>query len=111
MRLRYPHQVTVLTPTSGGVDSAGDPKPGTPSERATRGVLQQASSAEVLQGRDTTTTDALLLLPPGDTIAAADQVRDAAGRLYDVVGEPNRVPSGFGREDHVEVRLRRAGDV
>jgi hypothetical protein len=93
--------------TAGTVtDVYGDPQPDwtTATEISTVGWLAQASSIEVLDGRDATSSTLTLTLPAGTPVTARDRVR-IDGRLYELDGEPNSAWTPRG-EHHIETALR-----
>lgn len=68
--------------------------------------LEQTTAQELTIGRETVVSDWLVLLPPAaEGIDGTDQVLDADGRTFQVVGAPALIRTRRGL-DHVEARLR-----
>lgn len=68
--------------------------------------MQQASTVETIDGRNTVVSVWDLFMPPGVAISALHRVR-WRGDLYDVDGDPTPWDDGQGVAHHIEVRLRR----
>lgn len=94
--------VDIITP---GVrtDGYGDPQPNwmTATESTTSGWLAQQSSTENVDGRNTTSSTLVLVLPAGTAVTARDRVRIDA-TVYELVSEPLSAWTPRG-EHHIEV--------
>lgn len=110
--MRFPDPVTLLNPgppvenPRTGNAIAG---PRVPTE--TVGLLQPMStSTEAGDGSTTVIARWVLLLPPGSPVSSATQV-EAAGGLFEVVGDPAPLSSGAGVPSHIHVTLNRVSDL
>lgn len=79
---------------STGRDAYGDPIPGPPTELPLAGCLfAEASSAEpVAVGRAAVITTATLYAPAGADVRPTDQLRNPAGDVFTVEGDPAAWP-------------------
>jgi hypothetical protein len=99
------HTVDLIAPRPKGLH--GDPLPTDPDEVQVSGCyMQQASTVENTDGRNTVVSVWDLFLPPGVTVTALHRVR-WRGDLYEVDGDPTPWDDGQSVAHHVEVRLRR----
>ncbi len=101
---------TVVTFTA-GVDPRGDGDQGVWADvDSWLGRFQQTTGSETVDGRDTTVSDWLLILPRQAVVGPHDRIRDGQGQLFDVIGlpaAPTRPGTGV---HHLEVRLRAVVD-
>jgi hypothetical protein len=99
--------VTYRVRSDGEVDDWGNPAPSWTDSPQRRVWLEQTSAVEVTEGRDVAVSDWLLVDPDPDAVLGhRDQVRDAAGRLFEVVGAPDTLRRPGGQAHHREARLR-----
>jgi hypothetical protein len=104
-----PQRCTVEHFDDDGSDPMGNPTRTKTGQDSYRCRLDQTGSTEVVDARDTTTTDLLLMLPAGAKITAGDEVIVGTTR-YRVNGAPARLWA-FRGEHHVEAKLRYVEEV
>lgn len=101
----FVHPVTVVTPAE-RADSYGNAVADWASaqRRDALGWFAQDTTTEVIDGRETITSDWSLSLPATDPITARDRI-ERNGRTYTIVGEvqPGETPAGT---HHLVVHLR-----
>lgn len=108
-----PHRVTVTTPLPSTVDPATGkqvtPPPvvavGVRARLSRTPVANSSDSDETHTGQDTTLSDWTILLPTGTNLTSGSRITDAAGRTFEVVGEPARRPDHRPRFLAAAVRL------
>jgi hypothetical protein len=101
---QLPDRATILVETDGAPDAFGNPSmtwtPGDP----VPALLQQQSSVELVDQRDTVTTRALAIFLPGVAITADSRVQFASvpNATWRVVGTPAALARIGGRPSHTE---------
>ena len=97
--------VSILKRTPGATDDYGNGGDVFTTSSSVRGRMEQRSSEERTQDRQTVISDWVLYLAPTVVVAEQDRVSDRFGRIFEVVGAPamNASPS---RDVYVEVSLR-----
>ena len=108
----YPEPITLLRTATGPPDSYGNDTV-TETEQLVEGCAvwpsdsNASGSNENVQAADMVITGYALLAPPGTGITAADRVRLADGRTYEVVGTPGTWRSPLtNRQPGEQVSLR-----
>ena len=101
--------VTVHRRSPGAADVRGNAALAVDSTYDVLGYFEQTEATEVMDGRDTATATALVVLPAGSPLGHLDLV-DVDGRgMWEVIGEPARpFNPRLNGESHVEARLRRS---
>ncbi len=96
---------TRLTRTPGAEDDYGNATATYTAGAPILGRWEQRSSTERTQDRQTVVSDWVLYLGPGVVVGVTDRWSDQYGRVFEVVGAPDR-PSSPTRAVYVEVSLR-----
>lgn len=96
--------VSVINPTT-TTDDYGNVVPSWGSGTPEKGLVEPGVSTEVTVGRDTVVADARAFLAPDSAITALSRVI-AAGRTYEVVGQPGLWDQGSPGTRHIEAFLR-----
>jgi hypothetical protein len=98
--------VTIYRSTAGAEDDYGNVTHTWAVVRSTVGFFQQRDAVELTRDRDTQVSDWLLFLAADEVVSGRDRVGDQYGRVFEVVGTPNRPISPAHGPSHVEVSLR-----
>lgn len=100
----FGESVTLHARAVTGQDTYGNDVYGS-TDRTVVGAFAPAGSAELVQGRDTVTTQPAIYLPPGTDVTAVDQAT-VRGVTYDVDGTPADWRNPFtGRHAGIVVNL------
>lgn len=92
-------------------ERTGNQIPGEPQRTDTVGVLQPLStSTEAADGSTTVIARWVLLLPPGSPITSSTRI-EAAGGLFEAIGDPAPLSTGSGIPSHIHVTLNRVSDL
>lgn len=110
--MRFPDPVTLLNPGPAvRHPDTGNLVPGPDVPTGTVGLLQpMQTSTEAADGTPTVVARWVLLLPPGSPVSAVTRVQ-AAGGLFEVVGDPAPMSTGAGVPSHIHVTLNRVSDM
>lgn len=110
--MRFPDPVTLLNPGEPTENpDTGNTIPGADVPTETVGLLQPMStSTEAADGSRTVIARWVLLLPPGDPVTSQTRV-EAAGGVFEVVGDPAPLSTGAGIPSHIHVTLNRVSDL
>lgn len=110
--MRFPDPVVLVNPgPTTSHPRTHNPIPGAPVPTETVGLLQPLStSTEAADGTRTVIAGWVLLLPPGSPVSSATKV-EAAGSVFEVVGDPAPLGSGAGVPSHIHVTLSRVSDL
>lgn len=97
--------VTVLVHTTGAEDSTGDDLPTFPDGATVAAYVEQTATTERIVGRDQVVSEWLFILPADTAVTEYDRLR-WSGRVFAIVGEPQRpIKPGQGVH-HIEARAR-----
>lgn len=110
--MRFPDPVRLLNPGPPTThEDTGNEIPGADVPTDTVGLLQPMStSTEAADGTTTVIARWVLLLPPSSPVTATTRV-EAAGGLFEVVGDPSPLSTGSGIPSHIHLTLNRVSDL
>lgn len=98
--------LTIERRSTTGMDAYGNEVTGITATEETEGYVEQRDATEITIGRETYTTDWLVVLKPGTAIAGRDRILYGS-HVLEVVGQPHRTWNPRERaEGQVECRCR-----